>query len=166
MTDEKLIPGVHGLPEPCYTIIVVGSLDGPDFEGGFSHYIGEAVAAEALTELQRDADDREDTRVFEIRPEEFHCVQAVSLCGRLFVYEGDVDQSHFVDRQNLIDSMEVFGDDPGWQVTPDGAVLCDDAVCRTCRAEIDVDPLLVPVPPVAGQQPLTVPTLLAEENQP
>jgi hypothetical protein len=158
LTDEKLTPGVHLLPEPCYTIGIVGSDEGPDFEGGYSHYVGEDEAAEGLRVHLESMDD-DDTRVFEIRAEEFRCTQAVSLCGRLFIYEGDSYQAHFIDRQNLTDSMDAYDADPiRWQITPDGAVLCDDKACRTCRPEIDLDPLLVPVPPVAGQLPLLTST--------
>lgn len=158
MTDEKLEPGIHTLPTPCLTIVIAGSSDGPDFEGGYSHYLTDTEAAAAVRVHQESWDD-DDTRVLEIRPEEFCCTQAVSLCGTLFVYEGDVSQSHFVDRQNLTDSMDAWDAEPvRWEITPDGVVLCDDKACRTCRPEIDLDPLLVPVAPVTGQQPLAWPT--------
>lgn len=153
MTEDKRTPGVHTLPEPCYTIVIVGRDEGPDFEGGYSHYLSEAEAAEAVRQMQDSWDD-DDQRVLEIRQEEFRCIQAVSLCGTVYVYEGDVDQSHFVDRQNLDDSMSVWAPE-GWQIVA-GAVLCDDSACRVCHPEQAGDPLTVPVSPVDGQLPLEV----------
>lgn len=152
---ENLTPGLHTLPDPCYTIDIAGSDEGPDFEGGHSHYLSEADAAAAVKKMQDDWDD-DDPRVLEIRQEDFHCLTAVSLCGVLFVYEGDEDQSHFVDRQNLLDCMGVWDLDgrAHWQVTQSGAVLCDSAQCRTCHPELAPDPLTVPVAQVDGQLPL------------
>lgn len=152
-----LIPGVQLRPEPCYTIIVVGSDEGPDFEGGFSHYETEADAAEAVTKMQEDRDD-DDTRVLEIRQEDFRCTQGVSLCGTLYVYEGDTATSHFVDRKDLVTCTDVHAV-PGtvyWQVIENNVMLCDDPACRTCRPDLDADPLTIPVPQVPGQLPLEV----------
>jgi hypothetical protein len=152
--DEKLTPGLHLLPAPCFTITIVGSDDGPDFEGGFTHYPSEAAAAEAVREMQESWDD-DDTRVLQIQQEEgFRCLTAVALCGTLFVYEGDATQSHFVDKQNLADSMDAYAGENGgvyWQVTETGAVLCGDNACRTCWPESSADPLTIPVAPVPGQ---------------
>lgn len=72
--------------------------------------------------------------------------------------QGDEYQSHFVDRQNLTDCMEVWAHGPAyWQITPDGAVLCDQIGCPTCYPNPSGDPLTIPVPPTAGQLPLEVP---------
>jgi hypothetical protein len=153
-----LKPGVQLRPEPCYTIIVVGSDEGPDFEGGFSHYETEVDAAEAVAEMQ-DNRGEDDTRVLEIRQEDFRCTQGVSLCGTLYVYEGDAATSHFVDRKDLINCTDVHAI-PGtvyWQVIENNVMLCDDVACRTCRPEPDGDPLTIPVPQVAGQLPLEFP---------
>jgi hypothetical protein len=121
-----------------------------------AHYRTEAEAAAAVKEHQDGWDD-DDQRELEVRREDFRCVQAVSLCGRLYVYEGDDFQSHFVDRQNVIDCMEVFQGDPvRWIIERNGQVLCDQVQCRTCRPWLnrDIDPLTVPVTAVDGQEPL------------
>lgn len=140
--------GIYQLPAPCWTVLTVDG-DGAGFEGSSWHYETEQQARKAVPGYQ----DEDGTRELIVMQEGGACWKAAAVCGAEYVYHGDDDQSHFGSKTNVRDCLE--GDREGWEIRPDGSIICDNTTCGRCRP--DTDPLLVPVPQVDGQQPLAWP---------
>jgi hypothetical protein len=143
--------GIWQRPAPCWTLVKEADGESPYFEGMVYHELTEDAAFEALRKFRADEGELEEGEqrdVILVIAEENACWQATARCGTEFVYHGDDEQSHFTGRDEVRDRME----ESGWTGQPDGSWLCDQENCATCRP--DLDPLLVPVPQVDGQQPL------------
>lgn len=125
-TPTTASPGIHQLPEPCWTVLTASG-EGAGYEGAEYHHLTRA-AAEADRDNYTDPDTGENTT--KVEQCKTRCWTATLLCGEGFVYAGDSDERHFIDRANLLHCADLMGS----VLIEDGDVLTcgDDTDCDTC----------------------------------
>lgn len=142
-------PGARQLPDPCWTVIMADgtpwSKDGEWTPGCWST---RERAEQGLLGL---VDDDRPGPFMEVIQEDFRCWHLTLICGAEFVFDGEVEQTHFEDRTDLLEAMEAEN-----VVQLDGVGRYAIAeCCADCKAEIDG----LPVEPDIEVHPDQVPLI-------
>jgi len=129
LTTQPQKPGIHENPEPCWTVLNENG-EGAGYEG-VEHHSRTREEAEKDHAGYTDPDTGENTtRVVQAAAP---CWTGTLLCGKPFIFYGDVEAAHFADQEDLLGSAAYQGN----QLTDGGALLCgdQDEDCEVCAPE-------------------------------
>jgi hypothetical protein len=128
ITSPVYAHGVGQLADPCWTIeLVKPPTGGDELEAG--HWTSREDAEEALPGSTMQDRPAAALRVVQ---EDFRCTTLILVCGETYVYQGEEDQSHFVDEAHLFSCIP---DDEVVQVGPD--LFAERLHCDVCAAAIE-----------------------------
>ena len=122
MTEESsFTPGIHWLPEPCWTIVTPDG-SGAGFEEAEDHYPDRAAAEKALPSYG------EHDQPLRAVPLVTHCTVGYLLCGAQFIHDGESLTGHFADAETTLDLMAL----DGHTLVSDDVYACLKDDCERC----------------------------------